>query len=88
MTRFDEFAEIPKRSMRVCKSNNQAAGYSGCFFFFCEVRVMQYTIKCEKCGRPGTIEKRTTDKQQPTRTTTTYKKTCVACGGKVRALLD
>ncbi|MBB5148185.1 hypothetical protein [Ureibacillus thermosphaericus] len=52
---------------------------------------MQYTIKCEKCGRPGDIEKRTTttnNYQQPTRTTTTYKKTCVACGGRVRALLD
>lgn len=47
---------------------------------------MRYVVKCEKCGRPGSIEKQTFDEKR-NEVRTTYKNTC-ECGGKVKALLE
>jgi len=47
---------------------------------------MQYTIKCEKCGRPGTIAKQICDEKQK-KIHTVYKSTC-ECGGKIKPILD
>lgn len=45
---------------------------------------MEFKIICEKCRKPGEVEKKEESKYM---TKTTYKSTC-ECGGKIKPILD